>query len=429
MTVVSSLSIALSSLRTSQAAIETTSHNIANAGTEGYTRQRVDRRAGFPRQTIYGPMGSGVDVQGITRSRDSYLDSRVRTTSSTAKSLGIRTEFGQRTEDAFGEPDNGVTASLGRLWGSFATLAGKPGDASLGTQVLSNLTDLSGRVNEARRELDNLGLNATQRLQAELDTANAAMDRIAQLNRIAPTGLPPDLADERDKAIDQLASSIGANATMMPDGKVRVAVNGMQVVEGDYVSKLSLDPLNPGVVNHPGGAVTLGGTAGGLQAVLQNDLAGYRSKLESFVTSLVSALNTQHAMNKTLAGTNGGPLVADNGTAMTLLVTDPSQLAVSDSTGGSQNGNGATALAQLRRTVDPNARDMVTFIGGSVANLVRSNENAQSLADTAQQQRLAVTGVNLDEEMANLIADQKAYAAAARIVTTVDQLLDTLINM
>ena len=429
MTVVSSLSIALSSLRTSQAAIETTSHNIANAGTEGYTRQRVDRRAGFPRQTIYGPLGSGVDVQGISRSRDGYLDARVRTTASNANSLGIRTEFGQRVEDGLGEPDNGVTASLGRLWGSFTTLAGKPGDASMGTAVLSNLNDLAGRVNQARTEFDNLGVNATQRLQAELDTASGAMDQIAALNRIAPTGLPPDLADQRDNAIDQLAKSLGATATMYPDGKVRVSVNGMTVVDGDFVSKLSLDPLNAGQVVHPAGPITVGGTAGGLQAVLTNDLPGYRAKLDNFVASLVSAINTQHQLNKTTAGVNGAALLADDGTAMTVLIVNPSGLAVADAAGGAQNGNGATSLALLRRTVDPNARDLVTYVGGTVANLNRSNTNAQNLSDTANQQRLAVTGVNLDEEMANLIADQKAYAAAARIITTVDSLLDTLIRM
>ena len=119
----SALSIALSGLRVSQTAIETASHNIANAATEGYTRQRVDRRSGTPRRTLYGPMGTGVEVVGITRSRDSYLDARVRTTDSAAKGLSARVEFGQRTEDAFAEPDNGITSSLGRLWTSFGTLA------------------------------------------------------------------------------------------------------------------------------------------------------------------------------------------------------------------------------------------------------------------------------------------------------------------
>ena len=426
----SALNIALSGLRVSQTAIETASHNIANAGTEGYTRQRVDRRPNSPRQTLYGPMGSGVAVAGISRSRDSYLDARVRTTDSAAKGLDVRVEFGQRTEDAFAEPDNGITASLGRIWSSFTALAQKPGDASAGTQVLSNLNDLAGRVNQARGELENLGNNATQRLQNDIDTANAAMDRIAEINRITPAGLAPDLADERDKALDTLAATIGASAVLLPDGKVRVAVGGKTVVDGDYVSHLALDPLNAGVVLHnTTGPITLGGSAGGLQTVLTSDLPGYRSKLDTFVTGLVNAVNTQHAANKTVAGLNGTNLLADNGIAMTVLVSDPTLLASADATGGAQNGAGAAAMAALRKTLDPAARDVVSFVGGSVANLTRSNENAQALASTASQQRLAVTGVNLDEEMASLITDQKAYAAAARIITTVDQMLDTLVKM
>ena len=114
---------------------------------------------------------------------------------------------------------------------------------------------------------------------------------------------------------------------------------------------------------------------------------------------------------------------------MTVTITDPTLLAVADATGGAQNGNGAAALAALRKTIDPAARDVISFLGGTVGNLTRSSDNAASLATAASQQRLAVTGVNLDEEMAQLMADQKAYAAAARIVTTVDQMLDTLVRM
>jgi len=426
----SALSIALSGLRVSQTAIETASNNIANAGTDGYTRQRVDRRSAYPRQTLYGPMGSGVEVAGISRTRDSYLDARVRTTDSSAQALGARVEFGQRAEDAFAEPDNGVTASLGRLWSSFTTLAQKPGDPALGTQVLSNLNDLAGRVNQTRGELGNLSTDALQRLQTDVDKANAAMDQIAKINAISPVGLAPDLADSRDRALDTLASTIGATSVTLPDGKVRVAVGGKTVVDGDYVSHLSLDPLNPGTVIHNAtGPVTLGGSAGGLQAAITTDLPAYLAKLNTFVTGLVSAINTQHAANKTLSGAAGGPVLADDGKAMTVLISDPTLLAAADATGGAQNGAGATALAALRKLQDPAANDVVAFVAGTVGNLTRSNDNAQALAATATQQRLAVTGVNLDEEMAQLMSDQKAYAAAARIVTTVDQMLDTLVKM
>lgn len=424
------LSIALSALRTSQTAIEVASHNIANAGTAGYTRQRVDRKPGTPRNTIYGPMGTGVEVGGISRSRDSYTDGRVRSTDAAAKSLDMRAEFGRRSEDAFAEPDNGITSSLGRLWSSFQSLGQKPGDDALGTQVISSLQDLAGRVNQARTELGNLKVDALQRLKNEVDTANAAMDRIAELNRITPAGLAPDLADERDRALDTLASTIGATSTMLPDGKIRVAVGGKTIVDGDYVSHLTVDPANDGTVIHGAtGPVQLGGTAGGLQTVIQSDIDAYRSKLDTFVASMVSALNTQHQANKTTSGANGGLLVADDGNAMTVLITVPGNIASGDAAGGALNGAGAAALADLRRTVEPGARDLVTFVGGAVANITRSYQNAQALADTANQQRMAVTGVNMDEEMAQLISDQKAYAAAARIVTTVDEMLDTLIRM
>jgi flagellar hook-associated protein 1 len=426
---ISSLSIALSGLRAAQTQIETISHNVANAGTPGYTRQRVDLRPTAPRTTLYGPMGAGVDITGISRSTDAYVDGRARATSASAAQLEVRSELGQRTEDVMAEPDNGITSTLKGLWSSFSNLAAQPADAPRGTQVIASLGDLAGRINAVRTGIDDLSGNALARLQAELDTANAAADRIAKLNEIAPTGLAPDLQDQRDLAVDQLAKSLGGVAMVQADGKYRVTVNGMSIVDGDHVSHLTLDPLNPGVVLHPAGPITVGGTAGGLQSAILKDLPGYRARVDAFVTSLVNGLNAQHAANRTAAGVAGGPLLADDGKTVSVLVTSYSQLASADTTGGTQNGQGAVAMFSLRSTLDPAAAAMVTGIGGEVANVTRSSSSASALAEGAAQARLAVNGVNLDEEMAQMITSQKAYAAAARIVTTVDQMLDTLIRM
>jgi len=425
----SALSIALSGLRAAQTQIETSSHNIANVATEGYTRQRVDQRPTHPRTTIYGPMGAGVDVGDITRARDSWVDSRVRLTSGQAASLSVRTEMGQRTEDVLGEPDMGVTSSLGRLWSSFTALSNNPSDDAARTQVLSSLQDFAGRATSVRQGLDSLTNDAQIRLGAEVDSANKVADQIASLNKLVPTQLSSDLADQRDLAIDKLAKSVGATAVILPDGKARVSVNGMALVDGDRVSHLSVDPNTPGVVNHPAGPATLGGTAGGLQSAITADIPAYRARFDTFVTAAVTALNSQHALGKTPAGTAGGPLLTDTPTSLSVAVTTTAQLAAADTAGGAQNGQGAAAIASLRTVVDAAASTMINGVGGDVANVSRSSDNASLLANAASSARLSLTGVNIDEEMAQLISEQKAYAAAARIVTTVDQMLDSLVKM
>jgi flagellar hook-associated protein 1 FlgK len=429
MVMTSALSIALSGLRAAQTQIETSSNNVANVATEGYTRQRVDQTPTKSRVTIYGPMGSGVDVGGVSRSRDSWVDSRVRLTSGQASSLAVRTDLGQRTEDVLGEPDMGVTASLGKLWSSFTALSNNPSDDAARTQVISSLNDFASRVTGVRQGMDGLVANAQQQLSGEVDAANKLADQVASLNALVPTQLSPELADKRDLAIDKLAQSVGATAVILPDGKARVSVNGMAIVDGDRVSHLSIDPSTPGVVNHPAGPATLGGTAGGLQAAISTDIPGFRARFDSFVNTAVTALNGQHALNLTPAGTAGGPLLIDSAHTLTVAVTQTSELAAADAAGGAQNGQGAAALAALRTTVDGSAATMVSGIAGDVANVSRSSDNAKLLSDAASSARLSLTGVNIDEEMTTMISEQRAYAAAARVVSTVDQMLDTLIKM
>jgi flagellar hook-associated protein 1 FlgK len=277
--------------------------------------------------------------------------------------------------------------------------------------------------------MDDLVTNAQQQLSGEVDAANKLADQVASLNALVPTQLSPELADKRDLAIDKLAQSVGATAVILPDGKARVSVNGMAIVDGDRVSHLSVDPSTPGVVNHPAGPATLGGTAGGLQAATSTDIPGFRARFDSFVTTAVTALNSQHALNLTPAGTAGGPLLTDSAHTLTVAVTQTSELAAADAAGGAQNGQGAAALAALRTTVDGSAASMVSGIAGDVANVSRSSDNAKLLSDAASSARLSLTGVNIDEEMTTMISEQRAYAAAARVVSTVDQMLDTLIKM
>ena len=126
----SSLSIAVSALKAHSYAIDTTSHNIANAATEGYRRQRVDLKEAYPRRSALGMTGAGVDAVGITRATDKLADLRVRRSSSQVEALNSRQQIATLAEDVFGEPDNGLTTSMSRLFDAFATLATAPTDSA-----------------------------------------------------------------------------------------------------------------------------------------------------------------------------------------------------------------------------------------------------------------------------------------------------------
>lgn len=427
----SSLSIAVSALKAHSYAIDTTSHNIANASTPGYRRERVDLRAAYPRMTGIGMMGAGVDPQRVSRAVDRLADERVRRAGSTLQSFTARNEVASLAEDVFGEPDRGITKSMSGLFDSFATLATAPTDSASRSQVVSSLQDFASRVNEIRGGLEGVTADATVRLRSEIDTANQIAKRVAEINTYArtPGGLPADLADELDKSLDTLATSVGAIAETQSDGRVRVTINGRALVDSDRAIPMSVPDTPPGQVDHPTGPLTLGGTAGGLQTAIQGDLGDYRSRLDTFVDQITTEMNDLHASGFTTGGVQGGALFDQVDGRVQVLISDPADLAASKAADAPLDASIADQMAQIRTGTGGKYRDVVSFVANSVASLGRSNDTAQAISDSAGALRDSQIGVNMDEELTNMMAEQRAYQAAARVISVTDEMLDTLIRM
>lgn len=427
----SSLSIAVSGLRAHSHAIDATAHNIANVATEGYRRVRVDLTSGHPRVTALGPMGSGVEIEGLSRATDRLADERVRRSSAQSSFFTARSQVSQLAEDVFGEPDRGVTTSINRLFDAYSTLATAPTDSAARAQVIGSLGDVAGRINEVRAGLEGIQTDAVARLRTEVEAGNQLAERVAEINTFArqPGGLPADLADELDRALDSLSERFGARSYVQPDGRVRVTIEGRAIVDADRAVALQVPDSPLGQVDHPTGPITLGGTAGGLQEVIQNDIGGYRTRLDAFVTDMIDTMNTLHGTGFTPDGVAGGDLFEQVDGRVNVLVTTTDELAASDSATGPLGGAVADALAQLRGTVGGDYREVITSVSNSVASLGRSAETATSVASAAQSVRDSITGVNLDEEMTNMIAQQRAYEASARVITIVDEMLQTLLSM
>jgi flagellar hook-associated protein 1 FlgK len=427
----SALSIAVSGLRAQSYAIETTSHNVANAATPGYRRQRVDLRPAFPRQGALGTSGAGVVASSVSRATDVLADLRARGAAGQAAMLTTRAELATNAEDVFGEPDRGIGTALSGVWSSFAALAVAPSDEAARQQVLSSLDAFATRVNEVRTGMDDLGNDALVRLRSEIDAVNQATARIAEINRFAPMpgGLPADLADERDRLLDSLATSVGATSKIQADGQVRVTVSGLAIVDGTQATALSVGTVPTVTVNHPAGPIVAGGIAGGLVTALTSDLPALRSQLDTFVTGLLTDLNALHATGLTPGGAPGGALLADGGGLLGVVPTSTADLAAADATGGPQNGKVADALAQRRVAQGDVFRSVANAVANTVAGIGRAADTARSIADANDAARDSVVGVNIDEEMTQLVGQQRAYQAAAKVITTVDEMLQSLLAM
>jgi flagellar hook-associated protein 1 FlgK len=437
---------AYTGLQAAQVGIDTTSHNIANANTEGYTRQRVDLQTRYPFLSPFGPMGSGVEVAGISRARDHFLDDRVRGSYSSASAAQARADLLSRTESAMSEPDQGITQALGDVWAAFEDVAINPSDNAARMDAIARLRTLTDRVQSVRQAWDHLSEDATDQVRMKIVEVNDSLDQVARLNRqiqdaTAFSGQPNDLLDRRDVLIDQLSKAIGAQADIQANGTVRLTLGGVGLVDGDRVHHVAYAGSPTHSMSVDGVPTTAGGEISGITTWLTADLPNQVTRLDQFAVEVATALNAQHAAGTTAPATPGGPLLSYNALnpagSLTVAISNPALLAVSGSPFAPNSGANAQALADVRKslagsggtaTLDGSIRGLVTDLGSLTQSQLRTADSQGDLVAAAELARKGAAGVSIDEEMVNLIQYQHAYNAAARVMTAVDQALDTLIN-
>lgn len=443
-----SLNTALTALRAARVRIDTAAGNVANAATPGYTRRRAELVPAPSYLSAYGWLGGGVDVAGIARTRDLFLDARVRGGQDLLGQLSVRSELLQRAEAALAEPDQGISAPLADLWAAFEDLALDPTSSGARITVLNALGDVADRVRAVARAWDALERDAAVTLRARVDEANDLLRSLADVNRAivaTPTGKPDNaLLDQRDALVDRLAVLIGARAVEQGDGTVRVSVGGMGLVDGTVATTLQLTASFDVVDAGTGTTLSPGGEIGGHRRFLLQDLPDLRAGLDAFAADLADALNAQHQAGWVSDVTPGGPLFsytpADAARTLQVSISDPAELAASSQPGPpfpAFNGQNARALADLRTalvaaggtdTLGGAARALAVDLGATVAGAMRAAETQRQLTTAAELARQGEHGVSLDEEMTALIEARHAFDAAARLMSVVDEALDVLIN-
>jgi flagellar hook-associated protein 1 FlgK len=444
-----SLYTAFSGLQAAQAGMDTASHNVANAGTDGYSRQRVGLASRLPHHAPFGQVGSGVNISDISRVRNSILDARVRSSIGGQGHLDTLAGLLGGLEAATSEPDHGITAALGGLWSSFEELALDPPDAAARTGVLSHLDTVARQVRSIAAAWSGMESNAVADIEATVDETNRLVAEVARLNQAisgssAATGSPNDLMDQRDLVLDQLSRIAGVTVSVTDGGHARVSLNGLSLVHDFSVSTLSFDTATNQILHSSGSVVRPGGELAGHHSFLNVELPKYRAGLEQFATDLADALNAQHAAGFTQTGAAGGALMSyipgDAARSLALAITDPAELAVATTAGPPVpdfDGTNAEALAGVRHvlaagagtiTLDESMRALVTELGAATASAASGAAAQGSQAAASESARTQVHGVSVDEEMVNLLTYQRAYEAAARVMTAVDEALDTLIN-
>ena len=205
------LGVARGAIAAQQTAVQVASNNIANANTEGYTRQRVQMRPGQPIDTALGPAATGVRIAAYERMRDPLLDVSFRRDQGKSAASDMRRDLMREIEGVYGEPsDTGLGATMDAFWSAWEDLAGDPlSDAARG-MVRQRAVQLTTGLNNAAEGLDTVGANALSRLRDSVTRLNDLGEEVARLNveivaAEAGGASANDLRDARDRAIDQMS--------------------------------------------------------------------------------------------------------------------------------------------------------------------------------------------------------------------------------
>ncbi|CAM3319187.1 flagellar hook-associated protein FlgK [Occultella aeris] len=445
-------------------ALDVVAQNVANLNTVGYTRQRVEL-SGIGSPAVLGLFagspepGRGVRVDGVTRLGDAYLDARVRGTASTHGFSAVRAAALATLEESLREPgENGLAAKLDDFWASWSDLANRPGERAPEAVVLETAAAVAVTVNQGYAEVDAQWGRARAQADALVGELNTAAAQVADLNaRIRSTaaagGSVNELVDQRSNLTSTIAALAGGEVRQREDGTVDVLVGGNPLVSGtthnpvqvagaSRLAEASSDPVRVEWAHRPGAPAGLGGgeLAGTISLLAPADgngtggvLAEAAASYNAFATDLAAKVNAVHAAGLTVDGVAAGDffgLAAGVPAAAGLRVV-ATALATGAPGAGGQDGSVADAIAQIGS--GPQAPDELwaTFVSETG---VRARGDAQSAAlaalaaGSALDQQLGTAGVDLDEETMNMMTFQRAYEGSARVMTAIDEMLDTLIN-
>jgi flagellar hook-associated protein 1 FlgK len=422
------LNTSLRGLLTEQRALDVTSHNIANANTEGYSRQEATRRPTDAMGVPAGQIGTGVDVTSYRRIRDSFLDLQFRAQNMQAGYGSARADALEQAEMRLAEPgENGISARLSSFWSSWSDLANTPESGAARAALIEDAQTLVSSINALDDGFETVQTQAVQQLDlltGDGGELEGMARELAGLNgAIADSqrngAQPNDLLDRRDLLLDKLSQlaqvSVGDNGA----GSIRVTLGGAAAPLVDGAAVTWPAPAMP----------TPGGKIGALMDVASptGTVATYRSDLAGFAQALTTQVN---AVYNPAAGTD---FFAYDATTKTLSLNPAiTTLSLKAGSGGAAGANDAAiAISELRGkpgTPDDVYGRLVTRIGTEVADARRTTVNATALSESIEDRRQSTSGVSLDEEMTNLIRFQRGYQAAARAMSTTDEMLETIIN-
>ncbi len=474
------LDIARQGLIVTQAGVRTTGHNIANADTPGYTQQRIHQSSEIPQRLGGLIQGTGVRFLTVERITDPFVEAQLIRQQGAAAAAKAQSGVLSAVEQVLNEQDaEGLTRSLNKVYDALEDLAtsGTPGAPAERAALVATAQGTVDLIHNTDARLRDLMASVNDGIEGLIPGANLLLEQINQLNQeITGTEVREfenanDLRDQRDEKMRELAGLMDIRSFERANGAVTVSLsNGVALVEGNRARTLVAvpDPTNPFStgfvrievhdlsatvdVTNDVGAGELGGRLRARDTILP---AAIRS-LDTVAYNLTTSINTVHNLGAGLTGATGDfftalPQVEDAARDLSLaanILANPDDIAAGLTNAAGDNRN-ALALAALRdqksplflpgdppgpasgpsRSVLEHAVAVTVDIGQQARSMESSVLQQQNVIDGLRNQRDAISGVSIDEEVTRLVRLQATFQANARMINVVQTLLDDLVNI
>lgn len=481
------LSIGKSGLFAAKKSLQTTGHNIANANTEGYSRQRVDLSTATPIVKEGLIQGSGVWVRGINRVHDQYLEKRLDSSISNNNFHNERYQQLSQVEEIFNEVNGvGMNQILSKFYNSFRELANQPEDQTIRSVVRDSADLVAKDFKRVIGTLNNLSKNIDLQIDQFSVDINGLTSSISKTNKqiayLEATGAETgDLRDQRDQLIRNLAEYFSINTYLDDHGNYVVNAKGVgTLVAGGANQEIKVSGTNEKnssngmensleifFANRPGEKITGKFQDGKLASVLKvrnEDIVDLKNKMDRLAFEFSSSVNAIHRrgfVNRKIEMDKSGrdlassddrkitnidffkqPLEVKNA-AINLDLSeeihkDLNNIATALEPNGPGDNRVALGISKLQheKILNDNTTTLEEFylqvvggIGLSVGKAQFDSEQSEGILSQVKAIKERLAGVSIDEETANMVRFQHVYDASAKVLKTADEMFETVLNI
>lgn len=442
--------MAKQSLLHNQSGINTSAKNIANMNSDVYKRRQMkisESTLGFT--ATNGGMSHGDTI----RVQNSFIETQLRFEK---QDLGRRESdqiISKQVEDIFGEPsDFGLSKVLTGFWSSWSALANDPESQTARVEVLSQGQTLGRSFRKLDKDLGNLQRALRSQFEDKVGDLNRLLNQMGELNRRILKQPSDDLLDQRDALLDEIAPIMEIDVRENANGTVTVATNGSLLISQNIVNTFSADVSWDSTTSEymlglklANSQRTLTPKSGALASILEHhnsSIKTIRNQLDDLAVNIAVRVNGLHQSGYNLDNVTGINFFADGITGAkdfvlsSDIIDDTSLIATASGAGKPGDGTIATEIsdlqfAQIIRGDSANQfyNQMVSGVGKQVQEADFLKTSQEKLVLNLKNQRDAISGVSLDEEMIRLIEFEQAYQAAAKVISTVSDISQTIINM